>query len=120
MDENEILQLILNEIKGMKQEINSMHIQQNDIQTQQNNMQAQQNDMQMQQNNMQIQISSMQTQQDNIQSQVDIISNETAKIILTLENTTNKNINFLVEGFSNTTEKLNDHEIRITELEEAV
>lgn len=106
MNENEILQLILNEIKGMKQEINSMHIQQNDTQ--------------MQISNMQMQISNMQTQQNDMQAQVDIISNETAKIILTLENTTNKNINFLVEGFSNTTEKLNDHEIRITELEEAV
>jgi len=89
MSEKEILELLLSEIKGIKQDITSLDNK----------------------------INSLDNKFDNLQNQVDTISNEVVGIKLTLENVTNRNINLLVDGHSNTDKKLENHETRITKLE---
>lgn len=82
MSDREFLELLLNELKWIKRDINNLDI-----------------------------------KFENLQTQVDTISKEVIGIKLTLEYTTNKNINLLVDGYNNAEEKLENHETRIIKLE---
>jgi len=128
MNENEMLQLILSkfnglenrftgletEINGMKQELTDFKA---DTNNNFNNLQGHINKLQEKQINMQGQINILQEHQSNMQGQIDTIANEVIKTRLILENTTNKNINLLVEGLVDTSQKLDNHENRIVKLE---
>ena len=111
MNEKELLQLLLNKFGDFENKLSTLE---NNMNTKFDNLQGQINNLDdkfdTKFDNLQGQINSLDDKFDNLQQQVDTISNEVVKTRLILENTTNRNINLLVEVHDN-------HEVRITKLE---
>ena len=114
MTENEKLDLILLEMRGMKldiqdmkQDIQNMKL---DIQNMKQNIQDIEQDIQnikLDIENMKLDIENMKLDIENTKQDVQILDRKTSNIALHLENSTDKNIQLIAENFIELTKKLN-------------
>ena len=137
MTENEKLDLILLEMRGMKldiqdmkQDIQNMKL---DIQNMKQNIQDIEQDIQnikLDIENMKLDIENMKLDIENTKQDVQILDRKTSNIALHLENSTDKNIQLIAENFIELTKKLNQaipaadnnlaYEVKVNHLAEEV
>ena len=130
MTENEKLDLILLEMRGMKldiqdmkQDIQNMKL---DIQNMKQNIQDIEQDIQ----NIKLDIENTKLDIENTKQDVQILDRKTSNIALHLENSTDKNIQLIAENFIELTKKLNQaipaadnnlaYEVKVNHLAEEV